>query len=201
MTALKKPELLTVNDYLGGEELAATKHEYIAGAVHAMAGATNRHNIIAGNAYAASHFKLRGKKCRPFNSDTKVRLEYQGRTRFYYPDAMVVCDLNPEDDHFQQSPVVILEVLSKSTWRTDFGEKKEAYLALPSLRVLLFVESEKMGVTVWRRDDYGGFQGERYDSADEVVDLPEIGVELPLAELYEGVEPFAEVEDEDSSGR
>ncbi len=142
MTAVKKPDLLSVEEYLEGEELSETKHEYLGGTVHAMAGATIRLNNIAGNAFGVLFGKLRGKPCQPFNSDTKVRIELADHTRFYYPDAMVVCQSNPETDHVQNQPVVVIEVLSESTRRTDMGEKRDGYLAIPSLKVLMLVETD-----------------------------------------------------------
>jgi Uma2 family endonuclease len=102
------------------------------------------------------------------------------------PDAMVVCHPNPRSDHFQDHPVVVIEVHSDSTRRIDQGEKCDTYLRIPSLQVLLLVESEEMAVTVHRRGAEGGFAVEYHAGAEAVIPLPEIGVELPLAELYEG---------------
>ncbi len=188
MTALKQPENLSIEEYLEGEEKSDVKHEFLGGVVHAMAGGTNRHSMIGTNALAFLHGKLRGKPCQPFNSDTKVRIQYPDHTRFYYPDAMVVCRKNPETDHFQSLPDVVIEVLSESTRRTDMGEKKDAYFTIPSLKVLLLVDSEKVEVTVYRREGGGGFRAEMYDALDEVVLLPEIAADLALAEIYERVE-------------
>lgn len=187
MTAGKKPELLSVEEYLEGEELAEVKHEYLGGTVHAMAGATIRHNNIAGNAFGVLFGKLRGKPCQLFNSDTKVRIELPDHTRFYYPDAMVVCQSNPETDHYQNHPVVVIEVLSESTRRTDMGEKRDGYLAIASLKVLMLVEADRPEVTVYRRKPEGGFSCELYEGLESLVPLPEIEVELGLAELYERV--------------
>ncbi len=188
MTALKQPDFITVSDYLAGEEISDTKHEYLGGTVHAMAGATIRHNNIAGNCFGSLHGKLRGKSCQPFNSDTKVRIEFPDHTRFYYPDAMVVCQSNPDSDHFQTQPVVIIEVLSDSTRRADLCEKRDAYLTIPSLKVLLFVEPEAAAVTIHRRLPEGGFTIERHGGLDAIIPLPEIDACLTLADLYERVE-------------
>ena len=188
MTALKQPNSLTIAEYLAGEELGGVKHEYLGGTVHAMAGASNQHNAIAVNALLSLGTQLRGKPCRPFNSDTKVRIEYPDHTRFYYPDALVVCQSNPSSDHFQDLPVVVIEVLSDSTRRADLGEKRDAYLTIPSLKVLIFVESENAAVIVHRRKPEGGFALEAHSGLDAVIPLPEIDASLPLAELYEQVE-------------
>jgi Uma2 family endonuclease len=188
MTVLEKPDFITVRDYLAGEEISETKHEYLGGTVHAMAGATNQHNSIAVSALVALGAQLRGKPCQPFNSDTKVRIEFPDHTRFYYPDALVVCQSSPASDHFQTQPVVVIEVLSDSTRRTDLGEKRDAYLTIPSLKVLLFIESESFAVTLHRRLQEGGFTIERHSGLDAIIPLPEIDASLSLAELYERVE-------------
>jgi Uma2 family endonuclease len=188
MTAVKKPAHLSIGDYLAGEELSPVKHEYLGGTVHAMAGATNLHNEIATAALLVLGLQLRGKPCRPFNSDTKVRLEFADHTRFYYPDAMVVCDSNQPNDHFQDRPVAIVEVLSESTRRVDMGEKRDAYLTIPSLKVLLLAESDRPSVVVHRRQSQGGFVVELHEGLDAVIPLPEIEAQMALAELYERVE-------------
>jgi Uma2 family endonuclease len=187
MTALKKPISISISDYLAGEEISDVKHEYLGGTVHAMAGATNQHNAISVNALLALGSQLRGKSCRPFNSDTKIRIEYPDHTRFYYPDALVVCHPNPSTDHFQDHPVVIIEVLSDSTRRADLGEKRDAYLTISSLKVLLFAEPDSPEVILHRRKSEGGFAIESHSGLDAVIPLPEIDASLPLAELYEQV--------------
>ena len=75
MTALRKPVLPSVADYLQGEKSAEEKHEYLGGVVHAMAGGSVRHNAIASNSVVALGSRLRGKTCQPFNSDMKLRIE------------------------------------------------------------------------------------------------------------------------------
>ncbi len=187
MSAAEKWHLVTVEDYLAGEEISQVKHEYRDGVVYAMAGARNVHNDIAGNAFASLHTQLRGRPCKPCNSDTKVRIRFFHGIRFYYPDAFVVCHPNPPDDTFQDAPVVILEVTSPSTRRTDLGEKKDAYLAIPTLAAYLVAESNEVAVQVFRRTSNGDFRREVALGPEAVIDLPEIGATLALADLYEGV--------------
>jgi Uma2 family endonuclease len=188
MIASDKPGSISIAEYLSGEETGRVKHEYIGGCIHAMPVGNNQHNAIAGNALLSLGTQLRGKPCRPFNSDTKVRIEYSDHTRFYYPDALVVCLPNAPTDHFQDRPVVIVEVLSDSTRRTDLGEKRDAYLNIPSLKVVIFAESEKPAVVVHRRKPEGGFASEGHSGLDVIIPLPEIDASLPLAELYDRVE-------------
>ncbi len=173
------------------------KHEYVAGVVYAMAGARIVHNTISGNVFAFLHGRLRGSPCRPQNSDTKIRVRLQTHMRFYYPDVSVVCHSNPPDDSYQDEPVVIAEVLSEKTRRVDEGEKKEAYLTISTLSVYLLIEQSEPSVVVFRRTDEG-FVRETYSRLDAVIPLDEIGTELPLAEIYDGVE-FTPETDEDVS--
>jgi Uma2 family endonuclease len=187
MSAAPKWNLVSVDDYLAGELVSPIKHEYIGGVVYAMAGARNAHNMIADNILGSLFARLRGKQCRPHSSDTKVRVELATQTRFYYPDVTVVCEPNPQSDSFQDRPCVIFEVLSESTRRIDEGEKKDAYLAMPSMCVYVLVEQETAAVVVFRRTE-GGWSREVHEALGAVIALHEIGTELPLAEIYDGVQ-------------
>jgi Uma2 family endonuclease len=197
MSAALKLNLISVEDYLAGELLTPIKHEYLNGVVYAMAGARNSHNYIKDNIQGSLHGRLRGHRCRVHGSDTKVRIRLPNEIRFYYADAFVVCDPNPQSDSFQDKPVVLFEVFSKSTRRTDEGEKKEAYLKIPSLKVFAMVEQEFAAMIVYRRKGKA-FVREVYQGLDAVLPLSEIETELPLAEAYDGVEFSHEESDEDS---
>lgn len=187
MTALSKTASLSIEDYLADEEIAEVKHEYLGGSVHPMAGGTAAHAGISANAIGSLGAQLRGKPCRTFTSDLKVRIDLPEHTRFYYPDVQVVCDSSAGDARYQERPVVVIEVLSESTRRTDLGEKKDAYLAIPSLKVLLLVESDLAYVLVYRRRPEGGFATEIHEGVKAVIPLPEIEASLPLAELYDRI--------------
>jgi Uma2 family endonuclease len=198
MSAAKKLNLITVEDYLDGELSSPIKHEYLGGVVYAMAGARIVHNVIAGNAFANLHVRLRGRRCQPYNSDTKIRVRLLTQVRFYYPDVSVVCRSHPPSYSFQDEPTVLIEVISRGTRRIDEGEKKDAYLTIPSLSVYLLVESESAAVVAFRRTPQG-FVREVYDTIDAVVPLGEIETELPLREIYESVEFTPELaEDEET---
>ena len=186
---------VSVTEYLAGELASDIKHEYLGGVVYAMAGGRNAHNLIASNLLGTLYTRLRGRPCRAYNSDTKIRVQLPTELRFYYPDASVVCRPNPASDTFQDQPTIVAEVLSRKTRRIDEGEKKQAYLTLPSLSVYLLVEQEAATVTVYRRSETG-FQREVHSGLDAKIDLPEVSAELPLAELYDGVELIPELDDE-----
>ncbi len=187
MTAARRLNRISVADYLAGELVSPVKHEYVAGMTYAMAGGLNRHNHIAGNTFGAMYVRLRGKPCQPFNSDTKIRIQLPGEVRFYYPETSVVCRPNPDDDSFQDEPVVLFEVLFTGTRRIDEGEKKDAYFTIPSLAVYVLIEQAAPSVVAWRRTP-AGFAPETYEGLDAVLALPEIDTRLPLAEIYASIQ-------------
>lgn len=110
---------ISVHDYLLGEQASQHKHEYVHGVVYAMAGGSVQHSRIASNATVSLGMQLRGQRCQVFNSDIKIRVRMSQGTRFYYPDMSVVCQPNADTDSFHDAPVVIVEVVSESTRRTD----------------------------------------------------------------------------------
>lgn len=197
MSTAKKLNLVSVDDYLARELVSTVKHEYLGGVVYAMAGARNAHNIIATNTLVALGSRLRGRSCRPFNSDTKIRVRLPAQVRFYYPDASVICRPNPQTGSFQDEPAVLVEVLSRRTRRIDEGEKKEAYLTIPSLGAYLLIEQDSPAVVVFRRTEHG-FVREVFQELDAVLPLPEIEMDLPLAEIYEAVEFIAEPQEDEA---
>jgi Uma2 family endonuclease len=198
MSAVPKWNLVSVDEYLAGELRSPIKHEYLGGVLYAMAGARNAHNLIASNTLVALGSRLRGKSCRPYNSDTKIRLRLPHQVRFYYPDVSVICRPNPPTDSFQDEPALLVEVLSTRTRRVDEGEKRDAYLTIPSLSAYLLVEQEVPAVVVFRRTEHG-FVREIYQGLEAVIPLTEIDVELPLAEVYEAVAFTPEPNDDESA--
>lgn len=186
MRAANELNLISVKDYLAAELVSDVKHEYLGGVVYARVTGRNLHNMIAGNILGTLHGKLRGRQCRPYNSDTKIRVRLPTQWRFYYPDCSVVCRQNPPEDSFQDDPVIIFEVLSKSTRRTDEGEKKDMYLTIPSLSAYVLVEQELAQVVLYRRTETG-FVPEVFEGLSAILPLPEIETELALADVYADV--------------
>jgi Uma2 family endonuclease len=197
MTAALKWNLVSVEDYLAGELESPIKHEYLGGVVYAMAGARNLHNRIASSTLGKLDARLVRQPCQPYNSDTKIRIRLPTQIRFYYPDVSVICRPNSPLDSFQDEPAVIVEVISRRTRRTDEGEKKDAYLTIPSLDVYMLIEQDLPLVQVFRRT-HTGFVREVYEGLDAVIPLGEIEIELPLAEIYAGVEFMPEPSDEEN---
>lgn len=174
---------LTEDEYLAGELLSEVKHEYLAGTVHAMAGASARHNTIAHNIGGSLFNHLRGKTCQPFGSDMKLRLEFGGGVVFYYPDAMVCCDPADDADYFRQSPILIIEVLSPQTSRVDQREKLLAYQKLSSLEVYVIVDQDQCRLTLHRRSN--DWQAEFLTGPDDALHVSGLGWSVPVREIYE----------------
>ena len=177
---------ISVEDYLDDEKGAVEKHEFVGGYVYDIATRNNAHSVIASNLLGLIGTQLRGGRCRPFNSDTKVRIRLVDQTRFYYPDVQVICRPNPLSDHFQDYPVLIFEVVSDSTRRIDEVEKRAAYLAIPTLAAYVLIEQDRPADTVWRRTGQG-FVGEDLSVAEAVLAFGEIDARLTLGELREGL--------------
>jgi Uma2 family endonuclease len=183
MSSAEKSDWISPEDYLEQEEKAQTKSEYVDGCIRAMSGAKNRHNIVAMNTTEILLTQLKGKPCRPFNSDTKVRIRNSVSTWFYYPDVMVVCQQNSLDDVYQDKPVLVVEVLSLSTRSIDLDEKLQNYLSLSSLQYFLMLEQALPRAILMRRSEKG-FIREVYEGLEAMIPLEAIGCTLPLSEIY-----------------
>lgn len=112
-------KLISVDEYLNLEQDAEIRHEYVAGQIYAVAGASEAHNLIVGNILALLRPHLQGSSCRSFVSDMKVKVKTQQADIFYYPDLLVTCDPNDNKKYFKTNPNLIVEVLSDSTKITD----------------------------------------------------------------------------------
>jgi Uma2 family endonuclease len=175
---------LTVAEYLESEKAGSVRHEYLAGQVYAMAGASAAHNLLAGNLFARLRNHLRGGPCQVFISDMKVRIE--AADTFYYPDVLVTCDPQDEDDYFKTRPSLIVEVISPSTAVIDRREKLLAYQKLESLREYVLIAQDEMKVEVYRRDAGGHWWLETLVREDELR-LESVGLSIAMSEVYEDV--------------
>lgn len=177
--------LLTVEEYLEMEETATVRHEYVGGMVYAMVGATKRHNRIALNIASRLLAAGRGGPCRVYSSDVKLRVE----DVFYYPDVMVACgpEDEEEDPSIEEAPCLVVEVASPSTESIDHREKMLAYRKIPTLQAYLIVaQNERRGERYWRGEDGEWHQGEVVGE-NGVVPIPG-PFRLTLDEVYEGLE-------------
>lgn len=179
----------TIEEYLAMEEVATEKHEYYRGEIFAMSGSKVPHNRISGNLYAMLHQKLKGKKCRPYNSDQRIHIE--ANTLFTYPDISVVCgeDVTLNDDDWNiLNPAVIIEVLSPSTKNYDRGEKFKLYRGIPTLKEYILVDSENMNIEIFRLNASNHWELEEYDSSDELLYIKTIDEKIALEDIYTDVQ-------------
>lgn len=176
--------VISIQDYLTSEQTSKIRHEYIAGQLFAMIGASRAHNMIAGNFFALLHTHLRGGPCQVFMADMKVRVEKADS--FYYPDIVVTCE--PRDDKalFLRAPSVIVEVLSPATENIDRREKRIAYQHLESLKEYVLVAQDNFQLEIYRRSTTAAWEVDIYEG-NEIAPLQSLDVELPLAVIYEGV--------------
>lgn len=177
----------TIAEYLEMEEAAVEKSEYYQGEIFAMSGAKLPHNVIAVNTLVGLHQRLKGKRCRPFNSDMRVHVEKN--SLFTYPDLSVVCGeiITLNDDEMNHlNPTIIFEVLSKSTKSYDRGDKFKLYRDIPTLKEYVLVDSLALGVEIWRLNTNNHWELEEYKTIDEVLSIPTLQVSIPVTEIYEG---------------
>ena len=171
-------------EYLQGELASEIRHEYVAGSVYAMSGGTMNHQRIAGSFFYLLRRELAGKPCFPTGSDFKLQVPLgRGEEAFYYPDGMIICVPVPGDALFTDSPSVILEVLSPTTRRIDEVQKLRDYITIPTLHTYILAEPDAPFLTLHRRDG-ADFRREIRSGIDAILELPEVGITIPLAELY-----------------
>jgi Uma2 family endonuclease len=185
----------TPAEYYELERAAPYKSDFYDGEIFAMAGETGEHSQITGNILIAVGMRLRGGPCTVRESNLRVKVTATGlRT---YPDAAVYCapaEYDPEDGARQTAlnPTVIFEVLSPSTERYDRGLKARHYRRIESLRAYVLVAQDRPQVEVHQRQPGGAWEIRDAGGLKSSIRLDAIGVELPLAEVYDRVE-FPEI--------
>lgn len=186
MTALEKP-IFSAEDYLAWEATQSEKHEYLAGEVFAMAGASDAHVTIAGNLFAALRHHLRGRPCRTYIADMKV--EVAAANAFFYPDVFVSCsaaDAALADR--KREPLLVIEVLSPTTAAFDRGAKFAYYRQLASLSEYVLVDTERVAVDVFRRQADGHWVLYPFGPG-EAVELASVALTMPIEAVYEDAWP------------
>lgn len=160
------------------------RHEYFDGEIFAMAGASASHNLTKGNMIVALRPGVRQRGYRVF--DENMRLAVQERKYYTYPDIMVSCDPDDRrDPYLIRQPMLIVEVLSPSTAEYDRTEKFAQYQKLTSLRHYLLVSQTAWVVEWLRRDDAGQWIYTLLSEPADMLEIPDLGLRLPLAELYD----------------
>lgn len=181
MPTAAKLTLSQVN-YLQGELSAETKHQLINGEAYAMAGASEKHNIISLNLAAELQYQLKGNSYIPYIADMKVATQGD----FYYPDVMVVCDKHENDsDYVKYAPKLIVEVLSKSTRVFDHSVKQTNYLKIPTLEYYVLIEQDFCEISVLSRA--AGFISQYYYLGDK-INFALLNVTISVNDIYDRIE-------------
>jgi len=178
--AMRRP--MTLDQFLAWEERQGLRYEFDGFWPVAMAGGTAAHSAIQRNVIIALGTRLRGKPCQPHGSDLKILVD--GRIR--YPDVFVVCSPIPPKTTVVSDPVIVFEVFSDSTSHNDLVVKNAEYRACPSIQRYVVLEQVQQGALVFARkgDDW---VSETLADEGAVLRLPELGIEIPLAEFYADV--------------
>jgi Uma2 family endonuclease len=173
---------MTADEFLAWEARQELKYEFDGFEPIARTGGTLAHSIITVNLLTALNIGLRGKRCRAAGPDLKVQTDGS----FRYPDASVFCAEAPLDAVVAPEPIVVFEVLSPSTAREDRTTKMREYLSLASLQRYVMLEQEQAFANVVARTGSGWSIAQL--GPDGTLEMPEIEISVPMADIYAGLE-------------
>jgi Uma2 family endonuclease len=180
---------LSPEEYLAIERQAQCKSEYYAGEMFAMSGASEPHNVLTVNVSGELRSQLRGRPCRSYAADMRVKVSASGL--YTYPDVVAVCGERHFDDDMRDTlvnPTMIVEVLSPSTELYDRGKKFEMYSRIESLTDYVLVSQDRPRVEHYMR------QGDRKwllsvaDDLQAVLTIASVDCAISLADIYENVD-------------
>lgn len=187
MSAAEQLQLLSVDEYLQGEAACEVRHEYLAGTVHAMAGASRRHNRLVRNIEKMLNGQFGSGPCEAWSTDLKLHVRTAIAEYFYYPDVMVGCDPADNHEYYLENPAILFEVLSPSTEQIDKREKFHVYLSIPSLFHYVIVSQEERRVE-WLQREGNSWKVSVLTAEADRIDFPAQIASITLAEIYEGIE-------------
>lgn len=185
---LRKP--MTLPQFLAWEERQELRYEFDGFQPVGMTGGTDAHEAIGGRLRALLQDRLQGKPCRVRGPTLKV--EVVGRIR--YPDAFVYCTPVPPRETVIREPVVVFEIISPGTSRTDRIEKLREYQATGSIQRYVILEQDGIAAMMFERR--GGGWDARALTAGDVLHMPEIGVAIALSDVYADVALEADAGDQ-----
>jgi Uma2 family endonuclease len=187
-TPVKKRQY-TIDEYLAIDKQSQSKNEYVDGEILAMTGGTTNHNLIAGNFYIYLRVNMRGKKTAIFINDVRLWIaRYQVYT---YPDVMVMQNTPVYEGDNKTTvinPVLIVEVLSKSTKNYDQGDKFDFYRSIPDLQEYIMIDQYKYFVKQFTKNSQNQWVLTDYESIDDILQLSSINLSVPLQNIYEEVD-------------
>ncbi|RYD81491.1 MAG: Uma2 family endonuclease, partial [Sphingobacteriales bacterium] len=175
----------TVEEYLEMEKTSDVKHEFYKGEIFAMSGAGPKHNKIFSNLFGRLHRELDGKPCQPYGSD--LRIHIPENTLYTYPDISVICGdivTSNEDEDSAMEPIVIIEILSKSTKNYDRGDKFKLYREIPALRDYILIDSERIGIEAFSLNDEMLWELREYKKLDATLIIKSIAANIELKDIY-----------------
>lgn len=176
----------TLDAFLEWEARQPERFELACGVVRLMAGGSEDHDRISGNIFAALRIRLRGTPRSAHFSNLKVLS--RAADAVMYPDVFVRCGPREGGRVAVDDPVLVVEVLSESTAKHDLTRKRLAYEAIPSLRRIVYVSTDEPRLDLRVRDASGTWRDDALEGLDASLALPELGLTLPLAEIYEDTE-------------
>jgi len=180
-TALQAPT--TLDEFLAWENEQDERYEFLDGLVRMMTGGTEDHDRLSVNLIALLRNALRGGPCSVHASNLKV-VSRAGNASLY-PELFVRCGPREGKRTWIEDAVVAVEVLSPRTAKDDLTRKRRAYTMLPTMRVVVYASQDEPRLDLVRRWPDGTFADEAVEGLDGMLDLPEIGVRLAMAEIYE----------------
>ncbi len=187
MTLRAPTSRVTVASYLAAERTADEKSILWDFETFAMAGGSQQHNLLTAAILSEFGAKLKGKPCRTYASDQRVRLP--SLARYVYPDASVTCppvEVDESDTDTICNPRLVVEVLSDSTEAFDRGEKFLAYRSIASLTDYLLVSQHEVRIEHFHRQDEATWVLRTY-GPEQVVDIAALGVQLAVSDVFEGI--------------
>ncbi|MCU0340615.1 MAG: Uma2 family endonuclease [Spirosomaceae bacterium] len=181
----------TLEEYLRKEAKSEEKHEYINGQIIKMPNAKGPHNIISGNMIAEMKAALKQlpKKYIVFPSDQKVY--FPSLNEGVYADTLAVCEkpLYWDDAEILLiNPIIVVEVLSKSTQKYDRFSKFDKYKTLESIREYVLIRQDECYAEVWHRLRPGFWQETIITDINDALPLQSVGVSIPMQNIYENVD-------------
>ncbi|MGC2237948.1 MAG: Uma2 family endonuclease [Pyrinomonadaceae bacterium] len=187
--AQKKPEFCTPEEYLQLERDSEIRHEYTDGKVFEMAGANRRHNRISTNIVRLLDNQLLERDCNIYGNDMRVKIT--SNEKYTYPDIVAVCGEEIFQDEMEDTllnPMLIVEVLSKSTEAYDRGEKFEYYQTIESFCEYVLITQEPFRVEQFVRKDTNIWTYFEFRNSDDVVKLTSIDCKFTLRDIYHKIQ-------------
>jgi Uma2 family endonuclease len=182
----ESPASYSWETYLSLESRSELRYEYHDGEIVAMSGGTKRHNQLLGRIYAQLLPIADRQGCEAFTESVKL-FRYRS-DRYVYPDVMLSCHpLDQQSPAGVRSPLLVVEVLSRATEKRDRGFKMREYFRLPSLQHYLLIEQERIEAWHYQRQGKNRWELRLLTQAEEVIELPELKLRLPLSTIYHKV--------------